>query len=248
MEDYRVYRMNRREKTVFYTAGYICMFFLSYLFYKSFFLSAAAGFSICFFRRYACGFLNDRRRHKLLLQFRDLLFSLGSSVATGRYMTEALLEGEKAMKMVTGEESMMVKELVYINRQIQENHYSEEEMLMDFAGRSGMEDIRNFVETYSICKMTGGDMQSVISSTSSMIAEKIKLQQELRNMMLEKQFEGRIVGAVPVLVIIFLNTASPEYLAPLYCTFTGRIVMTLSLAGFAAALVWMRKLTEEHEI
>ena len=245
MEDYRKYKLNKKEKLFFFTAGYGIAFFLSYLFYHSAIFSLMAGFLAIIFKKQCCEFMNNRRKKEIIMEFKDLLYSLSASIATGRYITEALLDSESNIKMIYGEKSIMYKELQFINKQIGENHVAEEIALMDFAQRSGIEDIRSFVEIYSICKYTGGNLQSVISSTSDTIMEKIKLQQEIKNMMLEKQFEGRIVGVIPIVIISFLNISSPSYLAPLYTTLFGRLTMTLCLIGFIGAISWMVKLTED---
>ena len=245
MEDYRKYKLNQREKIFFFAAGYGVIIYLSYLFYHSVFLSIAVGFSAIAFKKQCCEFMNNRRKKEIVIEFKDLLYSLSASIATGRYITEALLDSEENIKMIHGDKSIMYKELQFINKQIGENHVAEEIALMDFAQRSGIEDIRSFVEIYSICKYTGGNLQSVISSTSDTIMEKIKLQQDIKNLMLEKQFEGRIVGVIPIVIISFLNISSPSYLAPLYSTLFGRIVMTFCLLGFIGAVCWMIKLTED---
>lgn len=248
MEDYRKYKLNKKEKLFFFLVGYGVLFFMSYLFYKSLFLSFLVGFAAVIFKKQCCEYMNSRRKREIIMEFKDLLYSLSASIATGRYITEALIDSETSIKMIYGENCIMYKELVWMNRQINENHIAEENALMDFAQRSGIEDIRNFVEIYTICKCTGGNLQSVIASTSDTIMEKIKLQQEIKNMMLEKQFEGRIVGVIPIAIILFLNIASPSYLAPLYETFIGRIVMTVCLVGFIGAIVWMIRLTEDKVI
>lgn len=245
MEDYRYYKLNKKENVFFFAAGYGILFFMSYLFYKSMFLSFIVGFATVVFKKQCCEFMNSRRKKEIIVEFKDLLYSLGASIATGRYITDALVDSEANIKMIYGENCIIYRELVWMNRQIRENHVAEETALMDFAHRSGIEDIKNFVEIYTICKMTGGDLQSVIASTSDTIMEKIKLQQEIKNMMLEKQFEGRIVGVIPIVIILFLNITSPSYLAPLYETLIGRIVMTVCLGGFIGAVFWMFKLTED---
>ena len=245
MEDYRKYKLNKKEKILFFAGGYGILFFLSYLFYQSIFFSLLVGFSAVFLEKQCCQFMNNRRKKEIILQFKDFLYSLSAAIATGRYITEALIDSETNIKMIYGSDSIMYKELVIMNKQIVENHIPEEAALMDFAQRSGIEDIRSFVEIYSICKATGGNLQKVIASTSDTIMEKIKLQQEIKNLMLEKQFEARIVGAIPIIIILFLNVASPSYLAPLYETILGRIVMSICLLGFIGAIVWMIKLTED---
>ena len=49
---------------------------------------------------------------------------------------------------------------------------------------------------------------------------------------------------MPLVVIMFLNVFSPDYLEPLYVTVSGRLIMTCALAGLAAAHWMTAKMTD----
>jgi tight adherence protein B len=74
--------------------------------------------------------------------------------------------------------------------------------------------------------------------------DKMEIEKEIRALTAQKKFEGRIISIMPLTVVLFLNIFSPDYLAVMYETFSGRLVMTVSLAGIVAAYRMMMKLTE----
>ena len=117
-------------------------------------------------------------------------------------------------------------------------------VLIDFAVRSQIEDIKDFVDVYLTTRATGGDIQKVIASASLVIIDKMQIQREVETMMAQKQLEARIVALIPIFIILFLNIFSPDYLMPMYTTVAGRIIMTLALIGFIISFKWIIKLTE----
>ena len=125
-----------------------------------------------------------------------------------------------------------------------ENRENEEDLLVDFAARSKQEDIRNFVDVYRACRVTGGNMEKVIANASSVLMDKMTIEREIDALTSQKKFEGRLISVMPLLVVLFLNIFSPDYLAVMYETFEGRLIMTIALGGIAGAYRLMMKMTE----
>ena len=46
IKDYSVYELSGKEKLLFYSAGYACIFIITYLFYHSLWLSVPAGAAV----------------------------------------------------------------------------------------------------------------------------------------------------------------------------------------------------------
>ncbi len=245
--DYKKYKLTKKERMKFIPIAYMSCTLLAYLFYRSIVLSLIFGLLFVFVEKYYCDYLLSKQKEEMRRQFKDLMYSLSSSVASGRYMREALLEAQKNLEMIYGDEALLVKELVGINKSIGASRESIEDVLYDFAERSANGDIRNFVEVYNICQETGGDIQRVISNTTEVILDKMQMQREIKTLMSQKQFEARIVSVMPLVIIIFLNLISPDYLTPLYETIMGKVIMSISLFGFVLACVWMFKLTEVED-
>ena len=242
--DYSVYVPEAREKVYVITAGYICIFLIALLFYHSILLAGVAGLLAFFLLEPYSEYKAKKRKELLLLQFKDLLYSLSASIASGRQMNSALVNAYEDLSLIYREDTPMLKELSFMARGMINNHQSEEELLSDFAKRTGLEDIRNFVDVFRACRVTGGDMERVIANASEVLMEKMAIEREIRTLTAQRQFEGRIISLMPIVVVLFLNIFSPDYLAVMYESAQGRILMSLALAGIFLAYRIMMKMTD----
>ena len=241
--DYMKYDLSTKEKYSFLAGGYVCIFAVLYLFYHELFFSLTGGMIIVCFTGHYKSWKADKRRTLLITQFKDLLYSMTSYTAANIQLAYALEGCLSNLLLLYDEESPLVKELNYMVRNIKENKANEVRLLKDFAGRSHCEDIENFVQVYSACIITGGDLEKVLKNTIEILMDKITIEREIRTMTSQKRFEGNIITAMPLIVIMFLNVFSPDYLEPLYSTVSGRIIMTGALAGLVIAHIMTRKIT-----
>lgn len=243
-ESYLYYELNRNEKIRYLILCGLGLMTIAYLFYHSIILSllfsclAYPGLS-----RYR-SYLSEKRRKQIKEQFRDVLYSISASVSTGRQMPEALLEAEQSMKLIYNEDSLIVLELNNMVKRLNEYRESEEEILKDFALRTGIEDISDFVDIYLTCRETGGDFIRVLTKASEIIMDKITIEKEIRTITAQKQFEAKILTAIPLIILLFLQLVSPDYLAAMYDGIKGRILMTLALSCLGFAYFWSMKLAK----
>lgn len=193
-------------------------------------------------KRFYCDYRAERRRNQLLLQFRDFLYSLSGSFAAGRHMDEALEEAQRNLADIYGE-SMMETEIAAMCCGIRETGQSELAVIEAFAARSGLDDAEAFAEVFGSCRKTGGDMVAAAGKAAAVIGEKIGIEQEIRTMVSQKKLEGRIIMIMPLLVILFLQTASPDYLSVMYVTLAGRLLMTGALASCLCAAIMIERIT-----
>jgi tight adherence protein B len=241
---YLIYQMNRNEKTRFLFFCGLSYMFVFYLFYHSIFLSLMLSClsypSLALYSSY----LGEKRRSELKEQFRDLLYSISASVTTGRQLPEALQEAEQNMRLIYQDDAMIVLELADMVKRLNEYRESEEEILKDFADRACIEDISNFVDIYLTCRETGGDLVKVIAKSSDMIMDKIEIEREIRTITSQKRFEAKILTAIPFFILFLLQAVSPDYLAPMYDSLQGRILMTVALTGISASYLISMKMTK----
>lgn len=241
--DYRQYELSIKEKISFLATGYVGVFTVLYLFYHSIVFSMAGGLLSCLFLQKYSWLLGERRRALLTTQFKDLLYSLSASIAANLRISEALEDGMEHLRVMYGDDAPMVVELKHMVKGISENRESDIRLLLDFAERSGCEDIDNFVQVYMTCRTMGGDLEKVLKSTTDILVDKMNIDREIKTLTAQKKFEGKIISAIPLIVVLFLNVFSPDYLMPLYTTAAGRLIMTMALAGIAAAFYMMERLT-----
>jgi len=241
---YDTYKLSAKEKRDVIIISYIGLFIAFYVFYHSSIISMMSGILIPVCMKYYAETMAEKRKNLLLAQFRDFLYSFSASFATGRHMRDGLIEARDSLRLSYDENSPMIKEISDMLIKIDESRASEEEVLKDFAYRSCLGDVRNFFDTYFIARTTGGDMNQVISKASEMLIEKIGIEKEIKTLTSQKSFEGKIISAIPVIVILFLNLVSPSYIEVLYTSLTGRVIMTVALVGIVYAYYVTRKLTK----
>ncbi|WP_206459070.1 type II secretion system F family protein [Anaerovorax sp. IOR16] len=241
---YHFYTLNNKEKKKYYSYSILACLFLGYLFYESFIVGLIfCGLTIkgeTFF----CNYLAEKRCTELTEQFRDFLYSISASISAGRQMPEALQEANENLRLIYSKDALICKELDYMVRGIFESKLPVEILLRDFAKRTELPDIYQFVEVYCICKTTGGNLQRVIEKTVSVMIDKMNINREIRVLTVQKRLESHILTLIPLAIIAFLNLMSPGYLKVLYTTLQGRILMTAALFGIGGAYAWSMKLTK----
>ena len=243
IRDYSIYEMTDRERTLFFSAGYLAAAALMFLFYRSLILSAACGFLIVKLKPYYSSYRAKERIQKLNIQFKDMLYSLSSSIAAGRQMPQALVEAADSLAVMYGPKEPIMMELNHMKRCIIENNESDRKLLADFARRSCCEDINNFVQVYIICRNMGGDLEKIIARTSAILTDKMNIEREIKALTAQKKFEGRLIALMPVAMLVILNLLSPSYIVPLYAGLPGRLIMTGCLGAGLWGLLMMERLS-----
>lgn len=239
--DYRIYVLTRRDIVVLAAVLTAAFAALGLLFYDTVLTAVLAIPALFPAKRIYAGYLAEKRRKKLRDEFRDALYSYSASFAAGRNVPEAGYEAVRTLESLYGDESVLAGELRAISEGITRAARGETEGWMDLAARSGVEDIRDFASVFAACRASGGNSVRAVDRAARMIGEKIAIENEIRSITAQKKSEGRIIGAMPVIMLLFLRIVSPGYLAPLYGTAAGRVIMTAALA----ALVWSLWMSEK---
>ncbi len=180
----------------------------------------------------------------LMVQFRDFLYSLSASVASGRQMGQGWVEAEAYMATLYEENSILRGELSQMIHRFQEAREPEDQILMEFSVKYPMEDIETFSEVYRICRSTGGNLEKSILTTIQVLLDKMEIQQEFNALTAQKKYEARIIVTIPFLMLALLRFASPGYLNILYDTWEGFLLMTFALGLILGSFLWMNKLLE----
>lgn len=241
MTDYAKWDLSLRDCLNLAAAAAAGGLAVGWLFYDNLIIGlASAAVCIVFIPKYKEWKIQNRQK-ELLLQFRDFLYSAASSVSAGRNMTQAMEEALQFWEGTYSQEDMIMQELQAMVRKIRESNTGEAEVFRDFAERSGLEDIMDFVMVYESCRGSGANLVQAVNRAASVIGDKITLERELHVMMAQKKFESRIIMGAPFVMLFFLKLFSPEYLLPLTVTSQGRMISTIALFLIGIACVMMER-------
>lgn len=232
-----------KDKLPYLIISYFAIFATTYLFYNSLALSLLSFAFYPLFKKPYLRYMERQRRRNIQNQFRDLLYSFSASFASGRQMTEALTEAKNTLGEMYPDDAPIVRELLIMTGQLKEAKETEEKVLVEFASRCNIPDITTFVDVYVTCRSTGGNMERAILRTVKVLLEKMEIQEEIRVMTSQKKLEGKIITSLPFLILILLRLTSPSYLAILYESFMGRVIMSASLLLIYVAYTLIEKIT-----
>ena len=241
--DYETYRLGKKEWLRYGAEGVLYAALLNFVFYRSsllFFLSLPVGLCYPLLLKEE---LKKKRREELTLQFKDAILFLASCLNAGYSVENAFSEALKETDRLYGKESMISGEIRLLLHKIRLNR-TVGDALLNFAERSGIRDVRSFAEVFLAARESGGELMKIIARTAEIISEKIRIREDILTATASRRLEQKIMSAIPVLMVVYLELTSPGYFDILYTTGIGRILMTVCLLVYLASLQMAKKFLE----
>jgi tight adherence protein B len=226
--DYSVYHLSRKESIIGFLVGYLIGFIALQIFFRNVIVSLVIGIVPGLLGiKLNQNRLLEKRKDVLLVQFKDLLESLCTSLGSGRNTIDAFSDSYRDLLNQYGKDSYIVQEVVIIIAGVK-NNYTLEQMLMDFAVRSHMEDIQSFADVFEVTNRLGGNIVQVIDETRNIIVDKVNIQLEIATLISGKKNELNIMIVLPFIVVSQLGSfsGSVDFIGIL-----SRIVALLMFAG-----------------
>jgi tight adherence protein B len=241
LPDYTRILLSKRQKIGCTLVGAVLLWGMGYIFFCNVILAALLMVGVIWIPQLWSQFLLNRRRTTLGIHFKQMLYSLSTSLAAGRSVENAFREAVTDLHFLYPDGNTdMLKELNIICARLE---YGQpiEEALQDFSRRAAHEDITNFADVFSACKRTGGDLVEVIRRTSSMISEKMEVAMEIGVLLAQKKLESNLLLAAPVFFVAFMDISSPDYMEPLH-TGSGLLITGISLLLFGCCFWLINKI------
>ena len=244
---YDKYRLSIRELLLVLGKSMAVSGLFSYVFYRS-----MAAFELMLPVSGVFLVLRERRqrlkKRKLLLaqQFKEAMVILAASLSAGYAMENAMAVSMEELKLIYGADGLIVQEFSGMVQQIRTNR-NVEQVLLEFAGRSGLEDVQNLAEVLGIGKRTGGDLGSIMRHTAEVIRDKMQVKEEIMTLTASRQFEQKIMNLIPFFIVFYVEGTSPGFFDQMYRTGMGRGLMTLCLGLYLTAF-WLSERILEIEV
>ena len=240
--DYDIYTMSNKEKILYCLAAAAVLFIIGYIFYHSIVLSLLLTPFALLYPKIRTREIIEARKNDLNIQFRDMLYSLSSSLSAGKSIESSFKESLKDLAILyPNPDTYIIREVEYIVRRLEMNE-TIESALEDFALRSHLEDIQNFSDVFKTCKRTGGNLVEVIKNTSNIINDKIEIKLEITTILSAKKFEQKVLTVMPIFLIVVLSISSADYMQPVFTELAGRVVMTVAVMLIVAGYFIAKKI------
>lgn len=174
-----------------------------------------------------------KRNQAFLDTFPDALDTIVRSVKSGQPLLSALrLIAEDRNSQIGNEFQKVVDEVSYGSPLADSLHR--------MAERIGLLDVSFFVVILSVQQETGGNLSEVLSNLSNIVRKRRQLRLKINAMTSEGRFTSWIFAAIPLVQLVIVSLIAPDYIDPLFKTFTGNVLLCVAF-GFVAFSVYISK-------
>lgn len=246
--NYNVYYMKPIEKILYFLIAFAAGAFVGYLFYgglgKDAYgeptrLTYILNTIIVVVCGVGAGYLyvplrtkqiQRNRQKKLKSQFRDMLEALSTALGAGKNIRDSFASVYEDLANQYEESAFILRELYLINTGVV-NGVNLEDLLMDFAHRSGCEDIQDFADVFEICYRQGGNIRETVKNTCQIISDKMGVSEEIETTVAGSKNEQYIMLVMPIVLIGMIKMSSPDF-AENFTTPAGVISTTIGMVLF----------------
>lgn len=241
--DYRQYHLKKKDirRVLFYSL--IFSVIIAFLFYRSFGGVCCLPFVLWIFYKREKEHGKERQTQQLLEEFMNGIQVLNTSLQAGLSMENAWREVEKELLLMYGESSLFRKEVKEMNHSVSLN-VPIEKMMLQFAYRSGLEDIVIFAELFEYAKRSGGNWRRIIQEVIQHIQDKYDARREIEVMIAGKKLEQQVLNLVPLGILLFLQISSWDYMSVMYHNPIGILCMSVCLGGYGLTFVLSERILQ----
>lgn len=215
--------------------GIVCIYALCYLFYRSVFMFPPLLLLLIPYLKWCKRRLLFNKQKRFRLQLRDFLQLLSGNLQAGDSLEHALHHCLPELMQQWGKQSFLYRDLDYMIHQIDVGGQTAQ-VLSQWGDKRADSELTLFLNVFLYAKKTGGDLCEIIAKTTDSISRRIDTNQQIDTILAAKRMEQRIMSVVPLGILLYITTSSPDYIAPLYGNLKGVIFMSGCLAVYAVAV------------
>ncbi len=179
----------------------------------------------------------QKEKWEINLAFKDALICLENSLLIGYSPENSLRETVKELKRLYDDSHPICLAFRKMVKQV-ELGLSMEQAFLEYGTESGIADIRQLAEVFSVVKRTGGNLGLVLRQTSGVLQGKIELKRDLRTTIAAKRLEFQIMCLVPYGILLYLKLCAPSMCEPLYHSGVGIVFMWVVFLVYLGTKFW----------
>lgn len=220
---------------VLFSLSYLLLFGYFYLLTDRLFFSLLAGSASVFLMPWFNRELVSRKRQRILMEFQDFIYILGSQLKSGKSMDNALMETKNSLFDMYGEDAILGKALEKI---LSFNRFGVPyergfELLEE---QYGIDAFGEFAGVIRIARTRGGAFGEILRETNGILAERMETEREIGTLMARGKMEVRILRVVPFVLLLGLKFLYPEMVVFLTGSWVG--LLTFLVAGILVGVAF----------
>ena len=184
----------------------------------------------------------ERERQREQQLFAEFLGFLREALRVGYSLEKAVEEAKRGMLTTVKEEDPFLQEILRVQRKMALGK-PVETAFSEWARTAACDDIRDFCEVLFIAKRTGGAVRQAITNTERVIREKQETNRYVQSVLRSREYEAKVMKAMPFAMLLYLRMFMPDFLTPLYHNTMGVTIMTVVLGVYLVLWLVVDKVT-----
>ena len=180
-------------------------------------------------------FVASREKSRFVNQMPGTLGLIATSLRSGQSFLQALESVASEAPEPTAREYQRAVAEVRLGRPIGG-------AIRAIADRMDSEDFGWVVMATDIQREVGGNLAEVLDIVADTMMQRNRLRREIRALSAEGRISAIVLGALPVLIFLFLFTSNRSYLEPLIERTAGWVMIGIAVGCMLTAFVWLRKI------
>lgn len=179
-----------------------------------------------------------KKRHKTFLKlFPDAIDLMVRGLRAGLPIGESFITVSKELPEPMGDTFANISQQTALGIPM-------EKALSDTATRLSITEFNFFVTSIILQRETGGNLGEILSNLAEMLRARHMMKLKIGALASEARASAYIVGSLPVVVMLILQLASPEYLLPLFNDYRGNMSLAAAIGSMGFGAFIMAKMTQ----
>lgn len=179
------------------------------------------------------------RLRKIEAQLPDAADFFARALRAGHSFSNVLQTvSDELQEPISGEFKLVYEEINY--------GASLNEALRNMAGRVPLTDLGYLIVAVLIQRESGGNLAEILNGISRIMRERLKLLGHVRVMSAEGKMSAWVLGLLPVVTMLVMSVANPQYISMLWTDPTGIRLLWYAGGMIALGVLWMRNIIKIH--
>lgn len=114
--------------------------------------------------------------------------------------------------------------------------------LSGMAARVGSRVVTSALTTLRIARQTGGNLSATLEASAASLRELARIEGVVRSRTAEGRAQSLLIGSLPAVLFFVLDLVDPDFLAPLFASARGHLVLGGAALLWTVAFVWCRRI------
>ena len=185
--------------------------------------------------RWVLGFLTARRKKKFTEHFANAIDVIVRSVKSGLPANEALRIVAREAPNPVGSEFYNLVESLKVG-------VTMEQGLKRMMESMPTPEVGFFAIVMTIQGKSGGNLSEALGNLAAVLRDRKRLRGKIKAMSSEAKASAMIIGALPIIVMTLVYITTPKYIALLWQTNSGNIMLLVSAFWMALGILVMKKM------